>query len=894
MKKKAKNRPKKQRHSRSGFPKLAIRRKTDDLSAPHDSENIRDLLNRAQLYLDRGQSDKALEIAVPMWGKISRKMRTLYLDHCRILAFASAGTGQLDEAVNYARAGLREAFDTLDFYFVLAVVCTMQADYSRVIDHAEKYESLFKQEKADPAARGQWDKTHTLRHQLLNAYGVALLEKGHPDLAEVKLQEALKLNPEYESTYINLDLLYLSLGDEERARAAVEQGRNMRSLKEVDGGSIGDNRGLPSISVCMIVKNEEAMLPRCLKSIRNLADEIILVDTGSEDNTMKIAEEFGCRTYHYPWQGDFSSARNESLRYATKDWIFIIDADEELPSGEDRKIRYFVEKPDIEIISISVYSKSLETDRVSSFLPSVRLFKRRLGLKFEGIVHNHLNIQPGTPVSRCDIKLYHYGYDLSRDKLEKKLARSRALLDRQLQDNPNDILANFNMAQLLRGTKEAYSEETSRQIIEHADRVLMHPEARSEKYSGQFIMAHHQAASAWFNLKEYERCVEYCLKALELKPDYIDPLLSLGNAYCAMNIMDKARGYYYRYLEGRRVYNPEIETRNIIMVYLDYEHMAWYGLGVIAQNENNVRQAIEYFQSALAARDNYLDCYRRLGRLYLDDGNPAEARKMFETDLDQNEPTAEAFFGSGEALSRQGREEEALDKFSRAAEINPDHVHIRFRLGKTLLKLDRKEEGVIHLIQAAEQNHDDISIWMESANLLFNAGSFLKASEYYSKTLEHKPDHGDALNNLANCYFKMDNLREAAEAYLKVIEKYPGYLLAYRNLALTYYKMDEYDKALESIRRYYDRKPDDVGVLKLMGDLYLKLANHRCAIDAYERYLQKYGSDPAAWLNLADAYLQQGYGDAAVLGYQKVLALNPEHAEARIRIKNLSVAAKLA
>ena len=84
------------------------------------------------------------------------------------------------------------------------------------------------------------------------------------------------------------------------------------------------------ISACMMVKNEEEMLPRCLNSIKHLIDELIVVDTGSTDKTIEIAESFGAKIYHHPWENNFSKHRNQSLGYATGDWILLVDADEEL------------------------------------------------------------------------------------------------------------------------------------------------------------------------------------------------------------------------------------------------------------------------------------------------------------------------------------------------------------------------------------------------------------------------------------------------------------------------------------------------------------------------------------------------------------------------------------
>ncbi|MFZ2655904.1 MAG: glycosyltransferase family 2 protein, partial [Victivallales bacterium] len=95
----------------------------------------------------------------------------------------------------------------------------------------------------------------------------------------------------------------------------------------------------PTLSVCMIVKNEEAFLGRCLKSVVDHVDEIIIVDTGSTDRTVGIAKSFGARIYYHPWQDDFSLHRNQSISYARGRWIFIIDADEEYRASSKRNLR---------------------------------------------------------------------------------------------------------------------------------------------------------------------------------------------------------------------------------------------------------------------------------------------------------------------------------------------------------------------------------------------------------------------------------------------------------------------------------------------------------------------------------------------------------------------------
>ncbi|MFM7477225.1 MAG: glycosyltransferase family 2 protein, partial [Microcystis aeruginosa] len=96
---------------------------------------------------------------------------------------------------------------------------------------------------------------------------------------------------------------------------------------------------MPKLSLCMIVKNEAENLRRCLDSVKGVVDEMIVMDTGSTDDTIAIAKSYGAIVPSYDWRGNFSDARNEALKYVTGDWILVLDADEELNPAIVPKMR---------------------------------------------------------------------------------------------------------------------------------------------------------------------------------------------------------------------------------------------------------------------------------------------------------------------------------------------------------------------------------------------------------------------------------------------------------------------------------------------------------------------------------------------------------------------------
>ncbi len=101
-----------------------------------------------------------------------------------------------------------------------------------------------------------------------------------------------------------------------------------------------------TISLCMIVKNEERVLGRCLESVQEIADEIIIVDTGSEDRTKEIAEKYHARVFEQEWQDDFSRARNYSFSHAEMDYCMWLDADDIITKSEALKLKRWIEETD--------------------------------------------------------------------------------------------------------------------------------------------------------------------------------------------------------------------------------------------------------------------------------------------------------------------------------------------------------------------------------------------------------------------------------------------------------------------------------------------------------------------------------------------------------------------
>ena len=186
-----------------------------------------------------------------------------------------------------------------------------------------------------------------------------------------------------------------------------------------------------TISLCMIVKNEERVLKRCLDSVRDLVDEIIIVDTGSTDATKRIAAGYTDKIYDLTWNDDFSAARNFAFSKATKEYIYSADADEVLSEENRRRFRLLKETllPEIEIVQMK-YGNQLQNGTVYNFDEEYRpkLFRRQRSFVWEEPIHETVRLEP--VVYDSDIVITHMpeqnhaGRDLAN--FRKQIAQAKA------------------------------------------------------------------------------------------------------------------------------------------------------------------------------------------------------------------------------------------------------------------------------------------------------------------------------------------------------------------------------------------------------------------------------------------------------------------------------------
>ena len=195
--------------------------------------------------------------------------------------------------------------------------------------------------------------------------------------------------------------------------------------------------GALKISACYIVKNEAKNLAKSIKSLKNQVNEIVVVDTGSTDNTIAVARKLGARVYSFPWQDDFSKARNFALSKAKGDWLVLLDADEYFTAKTAGNIRQVIRQAQqADGLLIQMVNYDVDKAEVQDYFYQLRIVRNQQGLHYEGKIHEELKLSDGKFMKFFRIppemlEIYHTGYasSVSRQKLERNLKLLQQAVD---------------------------------------------------------------------------------------------------------------------------------------------------------------------------------------------------------------------------------------------------------------------------------------------------------------------------------------------------------------------------------------------------------------------------------------------------------------------------------
>lgn len=413
----------------------------------------------------------------------------------------------------------------------------------------------------------------------------------------------------------------------------------------------------PKISLCMIVRDEEKHLQRCIRSVRAVVDEIIVVDTGSTDGTVGIARTLDARIFHYQWNDDFSEARNYSIEQASGDWILVLDADEQIADRDSGRIRALA-AGDASGYTFTYRSYSQQSDDIrwvandGSYAEGegwdgwisgdvVRLFRRDPRIRFVGAVHE--SVDPaissiGGTVRRSDIIIHHFHEEKGQERLREKQLHYLRLCERNLKNFPGVPKTHFDMGLIYRHV-----------------------------------------------LGDNRKAIFHQTQALRLNPDYEDARMALALSYNLEGDTPSAA----REIATLLARNPRSAPALTLC-------------GIILERQGKIERAIECYERALELNPNLIDARINLGMLWLKKGGITRARNEWEQVLQLNPSNVRALLNLGALELRDGKHLAAQSLFEKALERSPENAMIWNNLGVLHAGLGRAQEAVGAFEKAVE------------------------------------------------------------------------------------------------------------------------------------------------------------------------------------------------
>ena len=479
--------------------------------------------------------------------------------------------------------------------------------------------------------------------------------------------EAINQRPFHPDAYLLLAEIALSAGDEVKAKScledliqltpkwpiAIETLDSLRAQSDLKTSGI-EWPELPPInqnrlSICMIVKDEEQFIGRCLESVKSVANQIVVVDTGSTDQTEAIAKSHGAEVHHFEWCDDFAAARNFALEHVRGDWILVLDADEVLTQKGREGIHQDMKTQNV--LGHRIRCEHLEPNESGGYklmadawhyIP--RLVRNAPGLHFTGIIHEEIFSSAvvrmedwGMEISFGQTQIDHYGYAPNIKKDRNKIERNITLLERALKDQPDspNLLISYALDLYNQGDIEAALDkkrEAFNLLAKHPSKVVS-PEVR-------------------------ERLISVFCNLL-LQSELYDEAIEVGESQLAKDCGPTASILYM------------------------------YALALVKTGK--IEEAIKALRECLSKEHEGSYCAQFFGGAH---GGFTTVHNLL-----------------ADCLAKTDRHDEALSEYKLAVEAEPGNTSIRYGYARFLSNIGQPEEAIQALHESIKNGSIDCSLW---------------------------------------------------------------------------------------------------------------------------------------------------------------------------------------
>jgi tetratricopeptide (TPR) repeat protein len=381
----------------------------------------------------------------------------------------------------------------------------------------------------------------------------------------------------------------------------------------------------------MIVRDEERNLPECLDSCAGLFDEVVVVDTGSVDSTVELARALGAQVSYFPWCDDFAAARNESLRHASGDWIFWMDADDRLNlENRERLSTLLLRLPDARV-GYTMEQRSIwhGPGGGASRVDQLRLFPVFPGLQWEYRVHEQvagsLNAA-GIALRRANVVIDHVGR-AAPDQVQRKMERDLRMLELESRERPGDPLTRLKVGWTL---LELGRLEAAEESLVSLSRELL-PGAVAARVG-------YLLASVRGKLGRLEEAIEAARAGLRIAPEFVDLRFLMGNLLAATDHAEAAAQVFRALLEAGRADadrplpagDPELRIEFGSRAEGLTGYHAHHNLGVLCQQAGRHEEAEQHWRLALAEAPMLASAREGLTALLLSQSRFTDLAKLAE------------------------------------------------------------------------------------------------------------------------------------------------------------------------------------------------------------------------------------------------------------------------
>ncbi len=553
-----------------------------------------------------------------------------------------------------------------------------------------------------------------------------------------------------------------------------------------------------TLTACLIVRDESAHIDACLESLVDWVDRIVVVDTGSTDDTVERCRAHGARIDHFEWTGDFSAARNRSLEHVREGWVFIVDADERVNPELGAAMQRAIAAGKADAFTLPILSHLDEGDLLRHM--ALRLFKMRPEVTFEGHVHEQVEPSLRSLGATFGViehgHLDHLGYQAA--ELDRKSGRGLiATLRHHLEFDPTDTLARLHLAQaeIVCGDLQA-ARETA--LLAFRDAPNQSVEAiNAVTLLAQIACQLHEPAEA---LRWTQVAHEAGLSNVLTEYFRAQALLDLGDGPSARDAIErtKARAWDDR-LAGdfsvvthkRYILEAQILTelgdhqealRVVQAVAVENADASWTR-GVIFERLGQIDDAMIHYFECLSTRHG-LAAGKRLAALLIGRGEHAQAVHMVEEFVARHLMDADLFVLWASAAEKLGDTASIL----RAYRSFQENCHIDAALlltwAKTFLGEGSVAKALICMSEALKMAPSDASVHFTAGDMLASQRLYDDAGHLYETGLRLLPDYALAWFTLGNCRAHLGLLESAIASYERALELDPDLEAARHNLSV--------------------------------------------------------------------------------------------------------------